>query len=535
MTAVLTPEMVAPPVRRPVVARALEFLAQPRRALLAAVLLAVGSVGFDALSDPDVWWHMRLGDWILAGHRIPTTELFSYTAQGNPLTAHEWLSDTVFALLNGGGGLLLVALFVGVACWSGFVAIAIRAAQRGAGPIAMALGLALGAKAAEPVLGTRPQVFTFVLLCWTLWLADSYLRKGGRRIWLLPAVFLLWANLHAGFIAGLGVLVLVVLGEVIKRWLHSPAAATRERLRVLLLCIGASALAACVNPSGPSLYHFALTVSTTEGQKGIVEWLSPNFHDPGMWALLALIVSLAVMPALGARPDVRDALLAAAGVALALTAVRETAICVALVTPLWIAMAADVGRSSKERRLRAATSGALRRPPRVSPLACALGGIVVLAGGSAVSAAVARTAAQTQAAGIASAYPACATAVLARSPVAQRIFVVYAGAGYVINRLYPNGRVYEYGESISLGFTVFRDYERIAAGTRTSPSSLQLLTDSGTTAVLYPRGELTGELDATPGWTRVLADPAGVLLYLKGDASWTVGATCPSAGATKAP
>jgi len=89
------------------------WLSDPRRALLGAVLILTGAVGLDALSDPDVWWHIRLGDWIIAHHQIPAGELFAYTAFGNPLVAHEWLSETIFAALAAIGGLLLVTVLMG--------------------------------------------------------------------------------------------------------------------------------------------------------------------------------------------------------------------------------------------------------------------------------------------------------------------------------------------------------------------------------------------------------------------------------------
>jgi len=527
MTAVLTPELSALAARRRPGARVAELLCNPRRALCAAVALATASVGFDALSDPDVWWHMRLGQWILANHQVPKGDLFSYTAAGNPLTAHEWLSDVSFAVMAAAGGLFLVALVVGLAAWSGMLAIALRGRARGGGPLVIALGLALGAKAAEPVLGTRPQVLTFALVCWTLWLADSYLRRGGRRILLFPAVFLVWANLHAGFVAGLGLLVLVVTAEGLKRWLRLDAAAAPDRVRRLALAIGASALAACLNPAGPFLYRFALTVSATESQKAIVEWQTPNFHDPGLWALLALLVTFAMLPALGGRLDLRDGLLAAAGVALALMAVRDTAICVAVLTPAWIGMAGDVGRGFAARR---AAVGAARRERRwrVTPMGVAMGALVVGVGATAAGVSVGRLKAEAASPAVAQAYPACAADLLARSPVPQRVFAEYASAGYIVHRLYPHALVYEYGESISLGLPVFTNYMRIAAGTRTAPSATQLLAQSGTTAVLYPRGVLTAALDSTTGWTRVLSDPSGRLLYLHGDASWASGATCAS-------
>jgi hypothetical protein len=105
------------------------------------------------------------------------------------------------------------------------------------------------------------------------------------------------------------------------------------------------------------------------------------------------------------------------------------------------------------------------------------------------------------------------------------VFSAYGTGGYVIDRLWPRASVYEYGESISLGTAVFDNYIRIAAGAVTTPTALQLLTSSDTTAVLYSKGALTDVLGATPGWTRVV-DDHGVLLYLRGDPAWALGATC---------
>ena len=500
-----------------------QLLADPWRALSAAVFALVAVVGLDALGDPDVWWHLQLGEWILAHHRVPTIELFSYTAQGHPMLAHEWLSDTVFALLARAGGLFLVALVMGAVAWSAMLAVALRGRARGAGPLALALGLALGAKAAQPVLGARPQVFTVALVCWTLWIAETYLRDGGRRRWLLPPLFLLWANLHAGFLAGLGILTLLLAVETVRRRVQPRAAITVDRLRGLAIAIGASALAACVNPAGPLLYRFAITTTATEGQKSIIEWQSPNFHDPGMWALLFLLVTLAALPALGGRLDVRDAVLAAAGTAMALLAVRNTAVCVALVTPAWMAMAGHAGR-----RLAARKRVPLRTRVRAGPVI--VGGAVIGAALTALAYTGVRTHAAASSVGVAAAYPSCATSALMRAPTTQHVFTTYGTGGFVIDRLWPHASVYEYGESISLGTIVFADYQRIAAGAQTSPTAMQLLDASRTTAVLFPKSDLTAELDAAPGWSRVL-DDHGMLLYVRGDASWAAGAACSSAAA----
>jgi hypothetical protein len=509
--------------------RVAAWLSDPRRALLGAVLILVGAVGLDALSDPDVWWHIRLGDWIIAHHQIPAGELFAYTALGNPLVAHEWLSETIFAALAAAGGLVLVTLLMGVVAWSGMLATVLRGRMRGAGPVILAVGLALGARVAEPVLGTRPQVFTFALVCWTLWIAESYLRSGGRRRWLLPPLFLLWANLHAGFIAGIGFLVVVLVAEAIKRRWSLGSAAPRQRITDLAVAVGASAIAACVNPYGPSLYVFAATTGSSERQKGIIEWQSPNFHDPAEWVLLALLLTFVALTvvtlarrSLRGRLDLRDIGLAGVGAGLALMSVRNTALCVAVMVPAWTAMAAGAVRAMQSGRARpTATARASRGAP-------VIGAVLIAAAVLSLGVVGARVSRNATAQGIAAGYPSCATAILMRSPTTQRVFTAYGSGGYVVYRLWPRGSVYEYGESISLGTGVFDDYVRIAEGVTTSPTALALLASSSTTAVLYSRGALTSELDRSPAWTLV-ADDHGMLLYVHGDASWAAPSSCPPA------
>ena len=519
MASVIAPDAAAGAARAPAArpGRVSALLSDPRRSLATAIVILTASVGLDALGDPDVWWHLRLGDWILANHRVPTGELFSYTAQGNPLVAHEWLSDALFAAVAAAGGLLLVSLLMGAVAWSALLATALRGRLRGAGPLAIAFGLALAAKAAQPVLGTRPQVFTVALVCWTLWIAETYLRDGGRRRWLLPPLFLLWANVHAGFVVGLGLLVLLSAVEVLRRRLEPGAAAPAARVRGLGVATGVAAVAACINPAGPLLYRFALTTPGSESQKAIIEWQSPNFHDPGLWALAALLITLLLLPALGGRLNVRDGVLAAAGTALALLAVRNTAVAVALLAPPWMAMAGDAAERFATRRR--------RRAARPTASAMLVSAAVLAAALFAVAFSVNRTAQAASDSGVAAAYPACAATVLADAPAAQRVFTAYGTAGFVIDRLWPHASVYEYGESISLGRTVFNDYQRIAAGAQNSPGALQLLEASNTTAVLYPAGNLTAALDVEPGWTHVL-DDHGMRLYVRGDVTWASGRSC---------
>ena len=202
------------------------------------------------------------------------------------------------------------------------------------------------------------------------------------------------------------------------------------------MAVGASALAACVNPYGPWLFVFAATTGATERAKGIIEWQSPNFADPTMWVLLALLLTFAALtitvlarPSLRRHFDLRDLALAAVGAGLALTSVRNTAICVAVMVPPWMAMAAGVVRSLEARR---AQRVAVARPRQRVPV---MGIALVAVGVFGVGVVGERVATDDDAARHRSGIPVVrGGASWIESPTTQRVFTAYGTGGYVIYR-----------------------------------------------------------------------------------------------------
>src|SRR5579872_585641 len=62
------------------------------------------------LADGDTGWHVRTGEWILSHHRVPQTDMFSFSRPGQPWFAWEWLWDVLFAMLHQRWGLAAVVL-----------------------------------------------------------------------------------------------------------------------------------------------------------------------------------------------------------------------------------------------------------------------------------------------------------------------------------------------------------------------------------------------------------------------------------------
>ncbi len=82
----------------------------PRRERLLAAAAATGCGVFAALlalrpiAEPDLFWHLAVGRYVATEHRLPTTNLWSFTAPDHPFLASSWLFDFLAHGLYGLGG-----------------------------------------------------------------------------------------------------------------------------------------------------------------------------------------------------------------------------------------------------------------------------------------------------------------------------------------------------------------------------------------------------------------------------------------------
>jgi hypothetical protein len=217
------------------VIRALGGWAFPIGAAAVAFSLAAGF----APSDPDMYWHLASGRWMLEHREILRADVFSSSIAGRPYALGEWLGEVVLAIAVATGSwpglVLLRSALVGVAAFC-----AARIARRGGASVAAAaLVLAVGFIATRSRWTDRPALFTFVLFPVVLELLFAA-RAGSRRAHLaIPPLLLLWANLHGGYVIGLGLIgAFAVEGLLLRR----PGA------RTMLVVLALSALATFADP-----------------------------------------------------------------------------------------------------------------------------------------------------------------------------------------------------------------------------------------------------------------------------------------------
>ncbi|MGH7642596.1 MAG: hypothetical protein ACRENX_06220 [Candidatus Dormibacteria bacterium] len=496
-------------------------------------LLAVAILGFAAFTqpqyDPDFWWHLRVGLDILASG-VPQHNAYTFTAATHPFITQEWGSEVIYAILYRALGMTPVILLMALVTWIGFVFGVMRVNRRGLSRWILACGAALVIISGLQIWGPSPQMFTFGFLGILLVLLDAYRRRPNRRllIWLIP-MFVIWGNLHGGFVVGLGAIGVFLVGEAISRWLNDENSLTLTQLRDLVGALVLSALAAMVNPNGWGLYLYPLHLLLSPvAQANLDEWQPPNFHALASVPVLFLLLSSLLVARWAKHTRPADLLLAGAGTFLLLYAVRDIPLFAIMVLPLWTdGMQGLLVHVQTARKM---VSQRQRRPaPRWFVGAVLL--LVVIAGAVRVSAELNSPDDHLEG----SSYPVQVGRVICDGPTA-RVFTPYGSSGWLLYRLdhrAPTGRdcaadrLFIFGEVDLMGPKVLTKYLTV---TGAAPGTMAILRHYRVSLVWQGRSDpLTALLQKQPGWTCVFADKQSVLYASPGHSGgWTASrADCP--------
>lgn len=251
-------------------------------------------------SDGDLSAHIRMGNTILASGHLPTHSLVSYTAPTDPVVAHAWLSEIIFALLFRLGGLPLLSVVTGIIVGLTHGAIALFLRKRGADPRWAFLAALLSLALASTHWLTRPHMFSIVGAALTLFLLES---ERPRRQLLFVPLFAVWANLHGGWLYGMAMIAMYIAGDIAEAILSKDL--RREwiaRARSNSVALALAGVATIVNPYGPYIYKEVFSAVTSSSlANNMAEFLPPNFQDAGQWPFLLAILGTVALFSMGTR------------------------------------------------------------------------------------------------------------------------------------------------------------------------------------------------------------------------------------------
>jgi hypothetical protein len=446
--------------------------------------------------DPDLWWHVKIGQDLLQSHHFPVADPYSWTVHGSPWIAYEWLGEVALALVDRVGGPQALDLFL-----FGFSSVimlliyglsSMRAQNSKAGFVSAGIlcSIAFGS------FTLRPQMFGSLFLVLMLIVLLKFRTGVSWPLWLLPFLFVFWVNMHGSFIIGIGVLAVHLCSGLFSFRLGSvvgQAWTRKQRLQlesVLLMCIAVLP----ITPYGTKLavYPFDMAFSQPINVANVIEWKPMPFDLIGGKIFLALVVvAFALQVLFRFTWRLEEMLLAVGGTVMACLHIRFILIFVPFFAPVLATMLAkwlptykkEIDKYWLNAILMAAGLAAMihYRPTRDS-----------------IADAVSKQ------------YPTGALKYLREHPAPGRLLNTYGYGGYLVQAGIPTfidgrGDIFERGG-------VFGDYIHL---TQFKPGAFGILRNYDISVCLLDRDEpLSTALLESPKWQRVYLDATSAV-YLR--------------------
>jgi hypothetical protein len=499
----------------PVTAKPAWFLLPSVTDLIFIVLLITftyGTLSPRLLWDGDIGWHIRDGQNIIATRAIPRTDSFSAVMAGKSWYAWEWLYDLgvgwTYDHLGLNGVVFVSALVIALT-----LSLVFRWSVLRGGTVVTTAVLFLTAIVASSIhFLARPHIISWLITVVWFRVLDSSSGEddsGLNRIWWLPPVMLLWANLHGGFLMGF-VLVGIFLAADFLKLLKCPDAYQRQRTwrhaRHLAAIFGVSALASLVNPYGYRLHlHVYQYLTNRFLMEHIDEFRRPNIRGlPTEFFLLLLAMTAGGIWAARARLRWAERLLIVFSAISGLYAARNIPVAAMLLTMIAAPLFRPAGAGFPAVSRLRAFSGRMDhldmqlRWHLWPVLAVLLSSGICFHQGRLFGNEVMNAHFDARR------FPVQAVDWLEQRGNREPAFTLDSWGGYVIYRLYPGTKVFVDDRHDFYGDTFLRDYLKVLHG---EPGWNRVLDQLGVNLMVVPaKSKLADALQQVPAWKAVHED-----------------------------
>lgn len=251
--------------------------------LTGLLVLLVGILATSKLFiDDDVFWHLATGRYIAeTGFSIPSSDVFGFVTAGTYWIPFEWGWDVLTYYLYSMGDYLMLSVLRLVLVLGIFVVLYLSA-KRAKLPISiysiLAVILAFGMLVRFSI---RPHLISYAFLMLLLFLLYSFYhyKKNIKILYILPVIFLIWANMHMGVLLGAGIFFLFVITISANYYFakgknHEYNFSSLD-LKTLLIIFLLSIAALLINPHFVQTYQYAISHSQMDSLDDIQEWKSP--------------------------------------------------------------------------------------------------------------------------------------------------------------------------------------------------------------------------------------------------------------------
>jgi hypothetical protein len=239
---------------------------------------------FKISGDDDVFWHLATGRYIIETGTVPSTDIFGFITEGQEWIPFEWGWDVITYLIFQATDYTGISIFRTLIFLIMFFLYFVILRKFRVSYTVSTFFLTLLAFGIIDRLTPRPHIISFLFFVLLLYILIDYRyfnRKKYKKLFFVPLIFLFWANMHMGIIAGMLLFGIFVLSEIIVYFKPQKFSSkditplTKPELTRIVLIFLASVLVLFINPNTFNTYLYAYAHTKMKLLETINEWRSP--------------------------------------------------------------------------------------------------------------------------------------------------------------------------------------------------------------------------------------------------------------------
>lgn len=254
--------------------------------------LLITLINIRNIIDGDTLWAIKVGEWISTNSRVPFCDTFSWTVNGNPWVAHEWLFDFLiykFYLHMDFQGIVIFffisLLLLFFLLWKLYQKEDKNTVQI---IIIFFIVIIMMNNLLNSFFVVRPHIYGLIFFTYFLYV----LLQNQKLLCTLPLVTIIWSNMHGSVVLGIAMVLLQLIHETTFNYYEKEKPVLNVRLILTTIFVVLFSLS---NPYGIKLWESAFWLITSSVNHQIYEWQPPNFSEISLLVVYIIIIVTTVM------------------------------------------------------------------------------------------------------------------------------------------------------------------------------------------------------------------------------------------------
>lgn len=225
---------------------------------LGACFIIILAFACKTLIEPDIWWQITTGEWILKNHQVPKTDMLSFTFAGEPWVNIKWLAEVIMYLIASYTSPEMIYFFLGLLyipliffCYKNYTLLFKSDINKYS--FSFIFSCLICIITISHRINGRPEVFSYFFASLFLFIFIHASKNKYYLIGLIP-LQIIWCNTHEAYGVGLVMIIIYTISEL----LWGQSSSKIFILSIALLSIGGIAL----NPIGTKIFSYTINIFT---------------------------------------------------------------------------------------------------------------------------------------------------------------------------------------------------------------------------------------------------------------------------------